>query len=68
MPKRAARIQDPRRGSPPPEAAGHAPDLAQTRAGRIRTLVQDVYTTHARRTVMVSEEDTSIDGAKVLLG
>lgn len=43
-------------------------DLAQTRAGRIRTIVKDVYTTHARRTVLVSEEDTSIDGAKVLLG
>jgi hypothetical protein len=42
--------------------------LAQTRAGRIRTLVKDVHTLHARRTVMVSKEDTSIDGRKILLG
>jgi hypothetical protein len=45
-----------------------AVDLAQTRAGRVRTIVKDVYSTHARRTVVVSEEDTTIDGAKVLLG
>jgi hypothetical protein len=45
-----------------------ASDLAQTRVGRLRTIVKDVLSTHARRTVIVSTDDTAIDGKKVLLG
>lgn len=45
-----------------------ASDLAQTRAGRLRTIVKDVFSSHARRSVIVSTDDTSIDGKKVLLG
>jgi hypothetical protein len=36
--------------------------------GRARTLVKDVYAVLSRRTVMTSQEDTSIDGSKILLG
>lgn len=43
-------------------------DLLQTRAGRVRTLVEDVYAMYSRRTVMVSKQDTSIDGKRILLG
>jgi len=43
-------------------------DLAQTRVGRARTLVQSLFTLHAKRTVMSSKEETSIDGRKILLG
>ncbi len=42
--------------------------LAQTRVGRARTLVGETFTLHAKRTAMKSEEDTSIDGRRVLLG
>ena len=42
--------------------------LAQVRAGRLRTIVEDVYSVTSRRTDMVSEDDTSIDGKHVLLG
>lgn len=42
--------------------------LAQTRVGRVRTLVKDVFSLHSRRAVLVSKEDTSIDGTKILLG
>jgi hypothetical protein len=45
-----------------------ASDLAQTRAGRLRTIVKDVLSMHARRAVLVSTDETSIDGKKVLLG
>ena len=45
-----------------------ASDLAQTRAGRLRMIVKDVLSMHARRSVLVSEDETSIDGKKVLLG
>ncbi len=45
-----------------------ASDLAQTRAGRLRTIVKDVFSMHARRSVLVSTDETSIDGKKVLLG
>lgn len=45
-----------------------ASDLAQTRVGRLRTIVKDVLSTHARRTVIMSTDDTAIDGKKVLLG
>lgn len=43
-------------------------DLLQTRAGRARTLIENVYSLRSRRTVMKSEKDTSIDGRKILLG
>jgi len=43
-------------------------DLAQTRVGRARTIVRDVYALYSRRTVMVSDEETSVDGTKILLG
>jgi hypothetical protein len=45
-----------------------ASDLAQTRVGRARTIVQDAYALYARRTAITSTEDTSIDGKKILLG
>jgi hypothetical protein len=50
------------------ETYREAADLLQTRAGRLRTLVEDTYSLHARRTTIVSKEETSIDGKKVLLG
>jgi hypothetical protein len=43
-------------------------DLAQSRVGRMRTLVKDVCSVDARRNVMISREDTTIDGKKILLG
>jgi hypothetical protein len=42
--------------------------LLQTRAGRVRQLVENVYTLRTRRTVMASKEDTRVDGRKILLG
>ncbi|MCC6523841.1 MAG: DUF3540 domain-containing protein [Polyangiaceae bacterium] len=45
-----------------------ASDLVQQRAGRLRTLVEGVWSSHARRTVLVSSDETSIDGEKILLG
>lgn len=43
-------------------------DLAQTRVGRARMIVDDLCSIYARRTALVSREDTSIDGRRVLLG
>jgi hypothetical protein len=43
-------------------------DLLQTKSGRVRSFVEGVYAMYTDRTVMVSEQDTSIDGDKVLLG
>lgn len=43
-------------------------DLLHTRAGRVRTLVRDVYALRSRRTVMTSKDDTAIDGNRILLG
>lgn len=43
-------------------------DLFQVRIGRAKTIVSGTYSVHTRRTVMVSKDDTSIDGRKVLLG
>jgi hypothetical protein len=40
----------------------------QTRAGRMRTLVEDAFRLFARRTDVRSREDTAIDGKRVLLG
>ena len=51
-----------------PRAFRDVGDLLQIRAGRVRTLVQDVYTMCSRRTVMISRQDTSIDGKRILLG
>jgi Protein of unknown function (DUF3540) len=45
-----------------------AADLSQTRVGRARTIVKNLYALYSGRTAMVSEKDTSIDGTKVLLG
>ena len=42
--------------------------LAQTRAHRMRSVVRDAYRLLAGRTSIVSEEDTAIDGKRVLLG
>lgn len=43
-------------------------DLAQTRVGRARTIVKELFTLRARRSVIASERETKIDGSKVLLG
>jgi hypothetical protein len=43
-------------------------DLAETRVGRARTLVATVFSLSSKRTVLKSEEDTSVDGRKILLG
>jgi hypothetical protein len=43
-------------------------DLSQTRAGRVRTIVQDLYSLYSKRTALQSTEETSVDGSKVLLG
>ncbi len=43
-------------------------DLAQTRVGRAKTTIAKVWSVSAGRTVLVSKEETSIDGKKILLG
>jgi hypothetical protein len=50
------------------ETYREAADLLQTRAGRVRAIVQDACSLHAGRTTIVSKQETSIDGKKVLLG
>lgn len=40
----------------------------QVRAGRVRSLVGETWELLSRRTRMVSKENTSIDGEKILLG
>lgn len=45
-----------------------ATELAQTRAGRVRTIVSDLYSLYSKRTALQSTEETSVDGSKVLLG
>ncbi len=42
--------------------------LLETRARRARTVVERLLELSARRTVITSEEDTRIDGRRVLLG
>lgn len=42
--------------------------LLRTRAGRLRTLVRGAVQLFGKRTEIVSEEDTVIDGERVLLG
>jgi hypothetical protein len=50
------------------EAYRDVEELLQTRAGRVRAVIEDAYHLQARRTSIASKEDTSIDGKKVLLG
>ena len=50
------------------DAFRDASDLAQTRVGRLRTIVEDTFSLRARRTTLLSSDETSIDGKKVLLG
>lgn len=42
--------------------------LAELQAGRARTLVEGAYQLVARRTTIASDEDTIVDGKRVLLG
>jgi hypothetical protein len=42
--------------------------LLQVRAGRVRSLVKDVFQVLAKRARVVAEEDASLDGKRVLLG
>lgn len=42
--------------------------LAQSRLGRARTVVRDVYSLHTRRTRLASQQDTTIDGDRIMLG
>jgi hypothetical protein len=42
--------------------------LLHTRVGRVRSLVAGAYELLAKTTTVTSEEDTSIDGKRVLLG
>jgi hypothetical protein len=50
------------------EALREVTELAEERLGRVRTLVQEAFSLSARRTILQSEEETSIDGRRVLLG
>lgn len=50
------------------DALRETSELSETRAGRVRTLVKDLYAVVSRRTTMSSTEDTAIDGSKILLG
>jgi hypothetical protein len=43
-------------------------DLAESRMGRVRTLVNDLYALHTGRTTLISKEETTVDGTKILLG
>lgn len=43
-------------------------ELSQSRLGRVRTLVRETYSLHTGRTTLVSKDDTSIDGNRILLG
>jgi hypothetical protein len=43
-------------------------NLLQTRAGRARTLVRELFSVNAGRTSMTSTEETAIDGSRVLIG
>ncbi len=50
------------------EAFRDVAGLLQLRVGRARQIVKRTFTLHSRRTVMVSQGDTSIDGKKIRLG
>lgn len=43
-------------------------EVLETRAGRVRTAVSDLYALVTRRTSLRSSDDTAIDGKRVLLG
>lgn len=43
-------------------------ELFQQRVGRMRTIVEDVHSLNSRRNVMLSDDDTRIDGRRILLG
>ncbi|MBN4059141.1 DUF3540 domain-containing protein [Endomicrobium sp. AH-315-J14] len=43
-------------------------ELADTRLGRARTVVEGIFNLHTRRTEMISTQETSIDGERILLG
>ena len=46
----------------------HVEGLAELQAGRARTLVEGAYQLVAKKTTVASDEDTIIDGKRVLLG
>lgn len=50
------------------ETYREAKGLVQSRAGRVRTIVEDAFSLTSKRTTLNSKEETSIDGKKVLLG
>ncbi len=50
------------------EAFREVKDLLSTRAGRARTEVEGAYTVESGRTSLVSREETTVDGKKILLG
>lgn len=50
------------------EAFREVAGLAESRLGRARTVVEGVHALFSRRNVMVSREETSVDGSRVLLG
>jgi hypothetical protein len=43
-------------------------ELAQSTVGRARAVVRGIYSLRSKRTIMVSKDDTSIDGERILLG
>jgi hypothetical protein len=43
-------------------------DLAQTRAGRVRTLVEDTYQVKAQDLILDASRDTKIDGEQIYIG
>jgi hypothetical protein len=50
------------------DALREVSELAEERIGRLKTFVKDAFSLTARRTKMRSEEETSIDGKRILLG
>ncbi|MFO0586871.1 MAG: DUF3540 domain-containing protein [Polyangiaceae bacterium] len=50
------------------ETYREARGLVQTRAGRVRAVIEDAFSVTSNRTTLTSKEETSIDGKKVLLG
>lgn len=50
------------------DAFREASELAQTRAGRMRTFVAGLFSVSAKRASLTAKEETKIDGKKVLLG
>jgi len=43
-------------------------ELAQSTVGRARAVVRGIYSLRTKRSIMVSKEETSIDGERILLG